>query len=382
MRQGNSHKNILFAAEFTVSACVCLSLIFAFAVSTLAQSGRVKPAENKNQPPPQRPSRVVYVPTQASSEISKPAPTPKPKTNSKTEEADDEDGEIISVESNLVPIPVSVLDASGRAVNDLRLEDFTLQIDGKPAEIGELARSDAPVRLALLFDNSLSVTTAREFEKRAAIKFFKRVIRPDRDLAALYSVQTGTRLEQPLTKNVAQLVQSIENFPVPAGATALLDAIITASNYLRDATGRRVIVIISDGEDTSDATFDDVVKAAQAANCQIYVVKTKDFENFKRTGGRAGSANIRALDAERRMQFLTEQTGGAVYSPIDERELDNAFNQISAELAQQYVLSYYPENESDRRGEFRTISLAVKGKQNLTVRTRKGYYVPKRRVSD
>jgi Ca-activated chloride channel family protein len=382
MRQGNSHKNILFAAEFTVSACVRLSLIFAFAVSSLAQSGRVKPAENKNQPPPQRPSRVVYVPTQASSEISKPAPTPKPKTNSKTEEADDEDGEIISVESNLVPIPVSVLDVSGRAVTDLRLEDFTLQIDGKPAEIGELARSDAPVRLALLFDNSSSVTTAREFEKRAAIKFFKRVIRPDRDLAALYSVQTGTRLEQPLTKNVAQLVQSIENFPVPAGATALLDAIITASNYLRDATGRRVIVIVSDGEDTiSDATFDDVVKAAQAANCQIYVVKTKDFENFKRTGRRAGSANIRALDAERRMQFLTGQTGGAVYSPIDERELDNAFNQISAELAQQYVLSYYPENEREMRGEFRTISLAVKGKQNLTVKTRKGYYVPKRRYS-
>ena len=78
------------------------------------------------------------------------------------------------------------------------------------------------------------------------------------------------------------------------------------------------------------------------------------------------------------MQDISAQTGGAVYSPIDEKELDAAFNQISAELSQQYVLSYYPENDADSRGAFRTISLAVKTNQNLNVRTRKGYYVPKR----
>ncbi|HLM61503.1 MAG TPA: hypothetical protein VK308_11925, partial [Pyrinomonadaceae bacterium] len=70
------------------------------------------------------------------------------------------------------------------------------------------------------------------------------------------------------------------------------------------------------------------------------------------------------------------QTGGAVYSPIDERELDAAFTQISAELSQQYILNYYPE-ERGKPNEFRTISLKVKKRENLTVRTRKGYYVPK-----
>ncbi|MDQ3320855.1 MAG: VWA domain-containing protein [Acidobacteriota bacterium] len=347
-------------------------------LNVFAQSGRVKTPETSKTPP--RP-RVVYVPTQTSSDILKPAPTPTPKTNSKTENETDDDNEVISVESNLVPIPVSVLDAQNRAVTNLRLEDFSLEIDGRPAEIGELSRSDAPVSLALLFDNSSSVTTAREFEKKAAIRFFKRVIRPDRDFAALYSVSTGTRLVQPLTKNVSQIIRAIENFPPPAGATALLDAIIKASEYLKDSNGRRVIVIVSDGEDTmSDATFDDTVKAAQAANCQVYVVKTKEFENFKQTGARGGNANIRVLAAERRMQELAAQTGGTVYSPIDERELDQAFDQISGDLAQQYVLSYYPENETEKRGEFRTISLAIKGKQNLNVRTRKGYYVPKRRI--
>jgi len=351
-----------------------LSIIFALNVS--AQSGRVKAPETSKTPP--RP-RAVYVPTQTASDILKPAPTPVPKTNSKIEDEADDGGDVISVESNLVPIPVSVLDAQNRAVMNLRLEDFTLEIDGKRAEIGELTRSDAPVSLALLFDNSSSVTTAREFEKKAAIRFFKRVIRPDRDSAALYSVSTGTRLEQPLTKNVAQIISAIENFPPPAGATALLDAIIKASEYLKDASGRRVIVIVSDGEDTiSDATFDDAVKAAQAANCQVFVVKTKEFENYKQTGVRGGNANIRILAAERRMQELAAQTGGAVYSPIDERELDSAFNQISADLAQQYILSYYPENEQDKRGEFRAISLAVKAKPNLNVRARKGYYVPKK----
>ncbi|MGI8640628.1 MAG: VWA domain-containing protein [Pyrinomonadaceae bacterium] len=343
--------------------------IFAFFSIAFAQSGRVKPSET---PSPMPNPRVVYIPTQTKSE------TPKPKTTPMPPKIEEDEGDVISVDSTLVPIPVSVIDAGGQAVTNLKLENFELQIDRKPAEISEFSRSDTPVRLALLFDNSSSVTLAREFEKKAAVRFFKRVLRPEVDLAALYSVQTGTRLEQPLTKNVSQLTSAIENFPIPAGATALLDGIITAAEYLKTEQGRRVIVIVSDGEDTiSDATFEDTVKAVQARNCQIYVVKTKDFENFKRTGQRGGNANIRALSAEHRMQELAAQTGGAVYSPIDERELDQAFTQISADLSQQYILSYYPEN-LDKIGQFRTISLNVKGRENLTVRTRKGYYVLKK----
>lgn len=346
--------------------------LFASAVSVTAQSGRVKTAETpvpKSDLP--RPS-VVYMPTQTV--VAKPSPTPN--TASKKTEADDD---VINIESNLVPIPVSVLNARGEPVTNLKLEDFVLRIDEQAAEIGELTRSETPVRLALLFDNSSSANLAREFEIKAAVRFFRRVLRPSKDLAALFSVSSATRLEQPLTKDISQLVEAIETFPNPQGATALLDGIIKAAEYLKDANGRRVIVIVSDGEDTiSDSTFEDTVRAVQAFNCQVYVVKTKEFENFKQTGQRGGNANIRALAAERRMQEITRQTGGAVHSPIDERELDRAFDQISAELAQQYVLSYYPENDADKRGEFRTISLSVKTGQNLSIRTRKGYYVPKR----
>lgn len=335
-----------------------------------AQSGRIKPTP---EPSPKKDvPRIVYFPV----EPAKPKPTPTPTPNKKTS---DDDGEVIRVDSALVPLPVSVTDPGGRAVTTLRLEDFLLEVDGKAAEISELSRSDAPVRLALLFDNSTSVTLAREFEKKAAIRFFKQVIRPDKDLAALFSVASGTQLEQPLTKNVSQLVNAIENFGEPKGATALLDGIIQAAEYLRSAEGRRVIVIVSDGDDNlSDSTLEDALRSVQANNCQIYVVKTTDFENYKRTGVRGGNANITFLSAERRMQELARQTGGAVYSPVDEKEVEAAFNRISAELSQQYVLNYYPADERTEKDSFKTVSLKVKGRDDLTVRTRKGYFVPKK----
>ena len=347
--------------------------IFVFALDIAAQSGRNKSTDSPTPSPTPRRVSGNYNPTEKISAVSSDAPTPKPKPKK------DDDDDVIKVDSTLVPIPASVLDDRGIPVTNLKLEDFLLQVDGKDAEIGEFSRSETPVRLALLFDNSSSVSIAREFEKKAAIRFFRRVIRPDKDLVALFSVATVSRLEQPLTKDTSRLVSAIENFPPPAGATALLDGIIEASKYLQEANGRRVIIIVSDGDDTvSDATFDETLKSLQTANCQLYVVKTTDFENNKRTGQRSGSANLRQLAAERRMQEFAAQTGGAVYSPVDEDELDKAFAQISAELSQQYILSYYPEAELDKRGEFRTISLTVKTRPNLSVRTRKGYYVPRK----
>jgi Ca-activated chloride channel family protein len=338
-----------------------------FTSSIAAQSGRVKPAETPAPSASPTPKKSVYVSTTDRPRVS-PSPTPKK-----------DDDEVFKVESSLVPLPVSVTDATGRAITNLKLSDFELKIDGKPAEASELYRSETPIRLAMLFDNSSSVRVAREFEKDAAVKFFRQVVRPEKDLAALFSVSTTTRMEQGLTKEVSSIINAIEYFPPPEGATALLDGIIMAANYLSETQGRRVLVIVSDGDDTiSDAAFEDAVRAVQMANCQVYVVKTTDFENFIRTRSRQGNANIRQLAAERRMMELSKQTGGSVYSPIDEDELDRAFRQISAELSQQYILSYYPDDETEKRGEFREISLGVKSKPTLSVRTRKGYYVPKK----
>jgi Ca-activated chloride channel family protein len=351
-----------------------LFLVFfaTFASNISAQSGRAKPTPSPTPRSIAGPS-VMNPPSNANNSVRQtatPTPTPKPS-----------DDDVIKVESALVPIPVSVSDERGRAVTTLKLADFELKIDGKVAEISELARSEAPIRLAMLFDNSSSVLVAREFEKQAAVRFFRRVIRPDKDLAALFSVADYTRREQGFTKDVGLLTQAIEAFPKPEGATALLDGIIEVAEYLSNAEGRRVLVIVSDGEDTISeltTTLEMVVRTLQMNDVQVYVVKTTDFENFKRTGTRAGNANTRQLIAERRMLEIAVQTGGAVFSPIDEDEMKDAFDRIAAELSQQYILSYYPDDDADKRGQFREIVVAVKSKPNSTIRTRRGYYVPKK----
>jgi Ca-activated chloride channel family protein len=345
-----------------------IALLFSVSAAAAAQSGRVKKKPETESE--QKKTDDKYVPTQ----ILKPGASPSPTPPDAPPPLPGDD--VINVESNLVPIPVSVIDnTTGRAVTDLRIDDFVLKIDGKEAAIDEMYRSESPVRLVLLFDNSSSVTVAREFEQLAAIRFFRQVIRPEIDLAALYSVSGVFRLEQPMTKDISKLVAAIKGLPVPQGATTLHDAIANASNYLQDYTGRRVIVIVSDGQDTlSDYTFDEMVRIVQQNNCQVYIVHTNEFENYKRTGTRGGNANLRALAAERRMQNLAAQTGGAVYSPIDENELDKAFGRISVELSTQYILGYYPEAEK-KDDRFREIQLEIRSDRNLTLRTRKGYYV-------
>src|SRR5439155_25685194 len=98
--------------------------------------------------------------------------------------------DIIRAGSQLVPVPATVLDARGAAVTNLRIEDFELIVDGEPKLISDIYRAETPVRMAMLFDNSGSLDASREFEKRAAMRFFRTVLRP-LDQAAIYSVSTN-----------------------------------------------------------------------------------------------------------------------------------------------------------------------------------------------
>ena len=275
--------------------------------------------------------------------------------------------DVIRISSNLVPIPASVVDKRGNAIVNLKLDDFELRVDGEVRPLSDLTRAETSVRLAMLFDNSGSLDAAREFEKQAAIRFFRKVMRKN-DEAAIYSIETDSRLAQPLTNDVVRLEQTIATFGKPEGGTSLFDAIIDAASYLRPYTGRRVLVIVSDGIETTSrhSDFDFVVQHVLADDCQIYVVQTGLYEG----------ANLRALAAERRMEQLTGQTGGAVYLPKTTDQLDVAFDQIAADLSQQYVLSYYPSPEH-RDGRMHNLDLQVKSRNDVRVRSRKGYYAPK-----
>jgi VWFA-related protein len=284
---------------------------------------------------------------------------------SATDEVNEDD--VVRISSSLVPIPASVVDKRGNAVVNLKLDDFELWVDGEKRPISDVTRSETSVRLAMLFDNSGSLDAAREFEKQAAIRFFRKVLRA-KDEAAIYSIETDSYLAQPLTNDVIRLEHTIALFGKPEGGTSLFDAIINASDYLRPYSGRKVVVIVSDGIETTskNSEFDLVVQHVLADDCQIYVVQTGLYEG----------ANLRALAAERRMEELTGQTGGAVYLPKTTDQLDVAFDQIAADLAQQYVLSYYP-NAEHRDGQLHKLDLRIKSRNDVRVRSRKGYYAPK-----
>src|SRR5678816_3334033 len=198
-------------------------------------------------------------------------------TSSRPRRTNDElaEDDVIKITSNLVPIPASVVDSRGNAVVNLKLDDFELWVDGQQRSITDLTRAETSVRMAMLFDNSGSLDSAREFEKHAAIRFFRKVMRA-KDEASIYSIETDSYLAQPLTKDVSRLEQTITMFGRPEGGTSLFDAIIDASGYLRPYIGRRVLVIVSDGIETTsrNSDFEAVIQQVLAADCQIYVVQT------------------------------------------------------------------------------------------------------------
>jgi Ca-activated chloride channel homolog len=320
------------------------------AVPVVGQSGRNKEPNKTAKPRP------------------RPMEDPERPSGSSPKAGDEIDpGDVVRITSNLVPIPVSVVDRRGSAIVNLKLEDFELRVDGELKPLSDLTRSETSVRLVMLFDNSGSLDAAREFEKQAAIRFFKKVLRA-KDEAAIYSIETDSYLAQPLTNDILRLQQTIAMFGRPEGGTSLFDAIIGASNYLKPYSGRKVLVIVSDGIETTSQQqdFDFVVQRVLADDSQVYVVQTGLYEG----------ANLRALAAERRMERLTGETGGAVYLPKTTSELDLAFDQIAADLAHQYVLSYYPSMEH-RDGRLHRLDLQIKSRNDVRVRSRKGYYAPK-----
>ena len=346
---------------------IAIALILSATSNSHSQSGRQKPANananaNNNTRPPQ-PAKPKNSSSSTSQQTNTPAASKSDAEPGKGEEATD----VVRVTSNLVPVPTSVVDARGIALTNLKLEDFELRVDGQPNLISDISRSETPVRMAMLFDNSGSLSESRDFEKRAAVRFFQNVMRPA-DQAAIYSVSTTVELAQSMTNDVRRLQQTIEGFGKPDGATSLHDAIFDALAYLKPYAGRRVLVIVSDGQDTTsrlpEHDFDNTLQRLLSDDCQVYVVQTGVYDN----------ANVRDLAAERRMQAFSAQTGGAAYIPKSVSELDDAFAQISADLAQQYILSYYPAQDK-RDGKYHIIAISVKTRPNVRVRARKGFVV-------
>jgi Ca-activated chloride channel family protein len=229
-----------------------------------------------------------------------------------------------------------------------------------------------PLRLVFLFDTSSSIRSRLDFEKRAASLFFQRLLQPG-DEAAIISVSTDPKLENQLTPDTDKLIKTLNQLHA-GGATALYNAMIEASKYLRPAKGRHVIVVLSDGTDTSSSTtLAQALTEAQKSDAVIYAVHSM---------GVAPSANVQDLAGEFVLKAMSEDTGGrAFFPPVYEdqrkeaRDLEEIYKRISAEVRAQYVLTYYSKSEA-RDGRFQAIRIQVKH-PGLQVRARRGYYKAK-----
>src|SRR5262249_15392921 len=151
---------------------------------------------------------------------------------------------------DLVTVVTSVAAPTGPPPDELQRDDFEVLEDGVPQEIVNFARDqEVPLRLVMLFDSSLSVARRIGFQRQAAARFFGRVIRPQ-DRAALFAVATDVEVLQGFTSNVSLLTNATKQLQA-AGATSLYDGIFLAADYLKPSSGRHIIIIVSDGGDTT-----------------------------------------------------------------------------------------------------------------------------------
>ncbi|HYE72337.1 MAG TPA: VWA domain-containing protein [Blastocatellia bacterium] len=357
-RQGKIQPSSLLRITIFICAVACCA---AASVFVLGQSGRNRSQEVEDK----RPVKPVPLPQ-----------IPGPKSGTTKTEAPAE--ETLSINSNLITVVTSIAAPKDGIPTELRNEDFEVLEDGMPQEIVQFSREqDTPLRLAMLFDVSSSVTQQINFQRRAAAHFFERIMRPQ-DKASLFAVSTDVTVLQDFTDKVSSLSNATKLLRAK-GATSLYDAIYLAADHLKPTQGRRIILIVSDGGDTtSSKSLREALQQAQLSDAVIYAVFT---------GTNQASQNIRDLAAERALITLTSETGGEVFYPQlgltandnDEEKslkiLDEAFSRLAAQLRTQYTLRFYSTNDN-RDGQFRKITVRVK-KPGYAARARSGYYAPK-----
>lgn len=341
-------------------------------------------------------------------------PTPKPKV----------DDEIIKVSSRLVVVPVSVTDASGQAVMGLTARDFRIAEEGRPQTIENVGNADTvPLEIVVLFDVSASTDAMFKFEQQTAAKFLKDVMRPS-DRATVFTIGEKPVLVQP-RDTAERSGAAIQTITPTKGYTAFYDSIGAASEYLRKNAPegtRRVVLVISDGEDTNSSRIAQAIQDGyRKVGEKINTLDEKTRYNLTVTNRNnaameerarvlrslqnadtvfysinpAGSSfqlNKMSVFGQENMQKFAEETGGTAFLPkflpIDTKDsfqnssntrkntemLDLIFRQLSNELRSQYLVQYYSESDFPAN-KFVKLDLSLPTRATLRIRARQGYYV-------
>jgi Ca-activated chloride channel homolog len=298
------------------------------------------------------------------------AQTPTP-----TPPIEDDGGTVKTFE---VRLPVTVTDKKKKKdlISGFKRGDFAVFEDGIEQEVTFFTdeKTNPAVYVGVLMDTSPSTAGKMRFSKEAAKNFIYTVTRLRKDKAAFMTFDHLVTLHQDFTDKLDLLDKAVDDVKLVGSKTSLYDAIWQFSDEkLRNAPGRRVIVVITDGDDTfSKAVLDDAIDIAQRTETTIFAISTKAGFLGTVPGVEAGTVKDKG---DKFLTRLCEETGGEVFFTGDMLELERAFTKISKELSGQYILTYRPANQK-YDGKVRNVEVRFRNielDKKFRIRTKTSY---------
>jgi Ca-activated chloride channel family protein len=351
-----------------------------------------KPASGKSQArKPNAQAKATPTPT-ALERLGEPPPPPKLRVRP---EQDIAPGEVISVDTTEILLPVTVRDSEGRLVNNLGRQDFRVFEDSSELPLSDLALRQVPVDAVLMVDASSSVASNLDDFRRAAEGFAERLAAEDR--ISLIKFDDRVELLQDWTQSRFQLKRALNRIE-PGMFTRFNDALmLAAKDQFSKGKSRRAVIVLSDGIDSGrgGTTLEAALQALLKAQVTVYVVSnteisraTKRAELDSLLGGSDTTVRfnqlriedlregLRVLDqSERQLEQIAAATGGRLYKPHSFDALNSIYAEVADELAHQYALYYTPLNRV-RDGGFRRVRVEMTNK-SYEATTRVGYFAPK-----
>jgi Ca-activated chloride channel family protein len=269
--------------------------------------------------------------------------------------------------TQLVPLYATVMDKHKNSVTTLTRDNFKIYEDKVLQKIKDFRREDVPVSICIVVDNSGSMREKR-LRVAAAAMTFVRTSNPQ-DEVCIVNFNEDYYLDRDFTSNPDDLKDALEKID-SRGGTAFYDSLIASLDHLRDSgkKAKKVLLVITDGVDNaSRSTLEQTERAAHESEVVIYTIGL-----FSDERGRDLSRAKKALN------MISDASGGVAFFPNEVREVEAIATQIAHDIRNQYVMTYVPAESEE--GRFHAISVVAeaRGLDKLTVRTRTGYYTPKK----
>jgi VWFA-related protein len=285
----------------------------------------------------------------------------------------------IRVETNLVDLPVSVLDKDGHPVDGLKQENFQVFEDKVPQTIKTFRHEDIPLSVGLVIDNSGSMRNKRERVNSAALAFARESNTDDETF--IVNFDDSAYLEQDFTGSIGDLVDALDNIDA-RGETALYDAIYLSADHLKSGKkDKKAILLITDGEDNvSKYKFDKVLDTLRQSKVTLYAIGL--LEEDDQRGGLFHPAPSKKARAD--LVKFADVTGGQAFFPRNLDEVEDITKRIAHDIRNHYTITYTPTN-ANLDGTYREITVKVTPPKNMgkiTSHAKPGYYAPKQAISN